>query len=136
MGKILAMALAALALAGCAASGVKVTDAHLAGLKPGETTETQVAQSLGAPTMRTRMSDGSTMMIYSYYEMKVRPETFIPFAGAFIGGSDGRTNTVTLRFDPSGKLIDTSSSESTFGYGMGAAAGAVSQQPTMQPRQQ
>lgn len=136
MRKIFTLAAAALALAGCAASGVKVTDAHMSSLKPGETTEAQVVQSFGAPTIRTRMGDGSTMVIYSYYEAKVRPETFIPFAGAFIGGSDGRTNTVTLRFDPAGKLIDTSSSESTFGYGMGAAAGAISQQPTMQPRQQ
>lgn len=136
MKKVFAAGLVALALVGCAASGVKVTDAHLSGLKPGETTEAQVVQSLGAPTMRTRMSDGSTMVIYSYYEAKVRPETFIPFAGAFIGGSDGRTSTVTLRFDQAGKLVDTSSSESTFGYGMGAAAGTISQQPTMQPRQQ
>lgn len=136
MRKILAVSMVALALVGCAASGVKVTDAHLSDLKKGETTEAQVVQSFGSPTIRTRMGDGSTMVIYSYYEMKVRPETFIPFAGAFVGGSDGRTNTVTLRFDPEGKLIDTSSSESTFGYGMGAAAGSVSQQPTMQPRQQ
>lgn len=136
MRKLAVVAMVVLALSGCAASGVKVTDAHLSSMKPGETTEAQVVQSLGAPTMRTRMGDGSTMVIYSYHETKVRPETFIPFAGAFIGGSDGRTNTVTLRFDPAGKLIDTSSSESTFGYGMGAAAGFVSQQPTMQPRQQ
>lgn len=110
MKKTLAVGLVALALVGCAASGVKVTDAHLSDMKPGETTEAQVVQSLGAPTMRTRLGDGSTMVIYSYFETKVRPETFIPFAGAFVGGSDGRTSTVTLRFDPAGKLIDTSSS--------------------------
>lgn len=136
MKKILAAGLVALVLAGCAASGVKVTDAHLADMKPGETTEAQIVQSFGSPTVRTRMSDGNTMLIYSYYETKIRPESFIPIAGIFLGGGDTRTNTVTLRFDRTGTLIDTSSSESTIGYGRGIAAGAVSQQPTMQPRQE
>ncbi len=133
--RILGLALTVALLAGCAAGGVKVTDQQLGSLKPGETTEQQVTQLLGRPTMRTRMHDGSVMVLYSYYEAKVRPETFIPIAGAFVGGSDTRTNTVMLRFDQEGKLLTTSSSESAFGSGLGAAAGQISYEPTMQPRQ-
>jgi outer membrane protein assembly factor BamE (lipoprotein component of BamABCDE complex) len=133
--RILGFVLTVALLAGCAAGGVKVTDQQLGSLKPGETTEQQVTQLLGRPTMRTRMHDGSAMVFYSYYEAKVRPETFIPFAGAFVGGTDTRTNTVMLRFDQDGKLLTTSSTESAFGSGLGAAAGQISSEPTMQPRQ-
>lgn len=128
------IAVAAL-LAGCAAAGIKVTEQQLSALKPGESTEAHAVQLLGQPTVRSRMSDGMTTLAYSYFETKVRPETFIPFAGAFIGGSDTRTNTVVLRFDQAGKLLNTTSSESTFGSGMGVAAGTLSQEPTMQPKQ-
>lgn len=122
-------------LAGCAAAGVKVTEQQLTTLKPVESTEAHAVQLLGQPTVRSRMSDGTTTLAYSYFETKVRPETFIPFAGAFIGGSDSRTNTVVLRFDQAGKLLNTSSTESTFGSGMGIAAGTLSQEPTLQPKQ-
>ena len=122
-------------LAGCAAAGVKVTEQQLTTLKPGGSTEAHAVQLLGQPTVRSRMSDGTTTLAYSYFETKVRPETFIPFAGAFIGGSDSRTNTVVLRFDQAGKLLNTSSTESTFGSGMGIAAGTLSQEPTLQPKQ-
>jgi len=127
--------IAALVLAGCAASGVKVTDEHIASLKAGESTESQVVAQLGAPTMRMRLSDGTSIMVYSYSEVQVRPSTFIPIVGAFAGGSDMRSNTVTLRFDRDGKLIDTTSSQTNYGTGTGLAAGAVSQEPTQQPRQ-
>ncbi|MDD2728343.1 hypothetical protein [Malikia sp.] len=133
--KILGLIASVALLAGCAAAGVKVTDQQLSVLKPGESTEAHAAQVLGKPTVRTRMGDGTTMLTYSYYETKVRPETFIPFAGAFIGGSDSRSTVVTLNFDQEGKLLRTSSTESTFGSGMGIAAGAVSQVPTEQPKQ-
>lgn len=124
-----------LALTGCAATGVKVTDAQVTAFKPGEATETQVTAALGEPTMRTRMPDGSVMLTYSYAEAQVRPATFIPFIGPLVGGADSRSTAVTLRFDSSGKLIDTYSSSSTFGTGMGPAAGKVESKPTDQPRQ-
>lgn len=128
------MVVAAL-LVGCAATGVKVTDAQVAAFKPGEATEAQVVAALGEPTMRTRLADGTVMVIYSYAEAQVRPATFIPVVGAFVGGSDSRSTAVTLRFDKDGKLIDTSSSTTSFGTGMGAAAGKVETRPTDQPRQ-
>lgn len=84
--------------------------------------------------MQTRLADGTSMVIYSHYEAKVRPETFIPLVGAFVGGSDATSNTATLRFDASDKLIDTSSSSSTFGTGMGLSAGKIEPTTLDQPR--
>ncbi|MNE74170.1 hypothetical protein D3C80_1702290 [compost metagenome] len=74
------------------------------------------------------------MVIYSYYEAKVRPETFIPIVGGFVGGSDSTSNTATLRFDASDRLLDTSSSSSAMGTGMGLSAGTIEPVTTDQPR--
>ena len=112
-----------------------VSDAQVAAFKPGETTEAQVAALLGQPNMRTRLPDGTVMVIYSYAEYSTRPATFIPIVGAFVGGADTRSSAVTLRFDKDGKLIDTSSSSTTFGTGMGPPAGKVDNTSTQQPRQ-
>ena len=62
---IAAILAATIALAGCGATGVKVSDAQVAAFKPGETTEAQVAALLGQPNMRTRLPDGTVMVIYS-----------------------------------------------------------------------
>ncbi|KQP02451.1 hypothetical protein [Pseudorhodoferax sp. Leaf265] len=122
------------ALVACAAGGVRVTDDQLTRFKAGETTKAQVIGALGAPTMQMRLADGTSMVVYSYYEAKVRPATFIPVAGAFAGGSDSSTNTATLRFDSSDRLIDTTSSSSATGNGMGAAAGQIQPATGDQPR--
>lgn len=121
------------ALLGCAATGVQVTEEQTSAFVNGETTRTEVLQKLGPPTMQTTMPDGTKMVMYTYAEEKVRPSTFIPIVGAFVGGSDSRSTSVMLRFDGKDKLIDTTSSESNFGTAHGFSSGAaVEQQP--QPR--
>jgi len=130
---IAAITLGAL-LVGCAAGGVKVTEGHLSSFKAGETTKAAVIASIGTPTMQMRLPDGSSMVVYSYYEAKVRPETFIPIVGALVGGSDSTSNTATLRFDATDKLINTSSTSSAIGIGMGLSAGKIEPVTTDQPR--
>lgn len=119
------IAAAVLALAGCAASGVKVTDEQVAGLKKGETTKAEVISAFGSPNMQMRLADGTSMVIYSHVEVAVRPATFIPIVGAFAGGADSRSNSMTLRFDASDRLIDTTSMSSAYGSGNGLAAGTI-----------
>lgn len=132
MKKVLA-GIAVLALiAGCAATGVKVSDEQLAKLKKGETTRSEVLATLGKPTMQMKLADGTSLLTYSYFEYSTRPATFIPIVGAFAGGADSRSNSVSLRFDANDKLIDNTSMSSEYGTGMGAAAGAIApveQQP-------
>jgi len=122
------------ALTGCAATGVKVTDAQVSAFKKGEATEAQVLQALGQPTSRMRLPDGTVMLVYSYAEASVRPTTFIPIVGGLVGGYDSRSTSATLRFGADGKLIDTYSSSATYGTGTGAAAGKVDTTSTQQPR--
>lgn len=131
MRRLIAMA-AALMLAGCAATGVNVTDDQVTQLKKGETTKAEVLAAFGQPTMQMRLGDGTSMLTYTYAEYRTRPATFIPFVGAFVGGGDSRSNSVSLRFDASDKLIDTTSMASAYGTGLGAAAGQIApveQQP-------
>jgi len=104
---------AAIALAGCGAtSGTKVTDEQLQKLEVGKTTYTEAVALLGRPNYDTVMSGGKRVVTYAYSEFKARPETFIPFAGAFVGGSDGHSQAITLAFDKDGRLSDTTSSSS------------------------
>lgn len=126
--------LLAFTLVGCAASGVKVTEEQLGQFKAGETTIEQAIAAFGQPTSRTRMADGSISLMYVFTESTVRPQTLIPFVGAFIGGADATSNLATLRFDPSGKLLDTTSSTTQIGSGMGFSAGQPAPIVTDQPR--
>lgn len=91
-----------------------------------------VVSMFGQPTTRSVSSDGSITITYAYAHTQVRPETFIPYIGAFIGGADTRSNSATLRFGADGKLIDYSSSNSEMGAGIGFAAGST-QPRTAQP---
>jgi outer membrane protein assembly factor BamE (lipoprotein component of BamABCDE complex) len=128
MRRATTVALAAL-LYGCAATGVRVTEDQAAALKPGATTESEVVQRFGPPTMRMRQADGTLLLIYSHAEAQVRPATFIPLIGGLVGGSDVRSTTVTLRFDGNGRLIDTTSATSAYGTGPGGAVEPVPDQP-------
>lgn len=125
MRMMIAAAAAVLLLAGCAASGVKVTDDQVASLKKGETTKADVLRTFGQPTMQMRLADNTSMVMYSHFEYAVRPATFIPIVGAFAGGADSRSNTMTLRFDASDKLMDTTSSSTAIGSANGVGAGGV-----------
>jgi len=132
MKTIFALALV-VALAGCAAGGVKVTDGQLSTFKPGETTKAQVIAAVGAPSVQMRLADGTYIVVYSYFEAKVRPETFIPLVGGLVGGSDSTSTTSTLRFDANDRLIDTTSTVSAYGMGTGFAAGNVTPTTLNQP---
>lgn len=124
----------ALLLGGCAAGGVKVSEAQLSHFQPGVTTKLQVIGALGPPTIQMRLADGTSMVVYSYYEARVRPQTFIPVVGAVVGGSDSTSTTATLRFDAADKLLDTSTSSSSFGTGMGPSAGQITPTTVDQPK--
>ena len=124
------------ALSGCAAGGVKVTEVQLSSFKAGETTRTQVIASAGAPSVQMRLADGTSVVVYSYFEAKVRPETFIPFVGGLVGGSDSTSTTSTLRFDANDRLIDTTSTVSAYGMGTGFAAGQITPTTLNQPVKQ
>jgi outer membrane protein assembly factor BamE (lipoprotein component of BamABCDE complex) len=130
--KKIAAIVAALILAGCASSGVRVTDEQMSKFHEGQTTKQEVIAALGQPTTTMRNADGTTMLMYTYAEARTRGSTFIPIVGAFVGGVDTRSNNVMLTFDQQGVLKTTSSSSSQYGTATGIAVdggGPVTDQP-------
>ena len=122
----------ALAVGGCASTGVRVTDDQVAQFKEGQTTQQEVIAALGQPTTTMRNSDGTTMIMYTYAEARTRASTFIPIVGIFAGGVDSRSSNVMLTFDQDGILKSTSSSASEYGTTSGITVdtdGPVSNQP-------
>jgi hypothetical protein len=111
-------------LTGCAAGGTQVREDQVSGFKAGQTTLQQVVSALGPPQQNTVLADGTRAITYIYTKSSVRPETFIPYVGAFVGGADTASNSVTLRFDRNGLLQDYSASSATLGIGTGFEAGS------------
>lgn len=125
----------AFALAGCAASGVKVSEEQAQAFQVGRSTYTDVVAGLGQPTTTTLTAAGARVAIYSYSAMQSRPQNFIPYIGPLVAGYDTSSSAVSFTFDQRGFLQSTSSSQSSMGTGAGLAAGSVQPAPpTAQPR--
>jgi hypothetical protein len=110
-----------LVLSGCASSGNKVDPTAISHFENGRKSYEQVIAALGAPTTDVVASDGKRTLIYSYAEYKTRPETFIPYVGLFVGGSDVASSAVVFKFAANGTLIDYTSANSQHGVGLGLA---------------
>jgi hypothetical protein len=121
MKKIVYLLAAVMMMAGCASSGTQVTSEQLSQFIVGVTTPSDVIAKLGPPNHQANTSSGMTILSYGYSNVSTRPETFIPFVGAFVGGADVKTNSASFVFDKNGKLQSTSSSSGNMWTGMGAA---------------
>lgn len=120
-----------LALAACASAGVKIDQSKLTQLQKGKTTYEDVVAMFGKPTQAMIKDDGSKMISYAYYSIQTRPETFIPYAGAFVGGSDSENTVVMINFDKKDILQSYTSSQGSTGAGMGF--NSISQPRNAQP---
>src|SRR6266567_1214436 len=75
-------------LTGCMSVGRNFEESKVSQIKKGETTEADLVQMFGAPQNRTLNSEGQTILTWMYSQSNVKGESFIPFAGAFVGGTD------------------------------------------------
>lgn len=124
------------ALSACIASGTQVKEAQLHQLKKGESTYSDMVSALGSPNSSTVSSDGGRMACYIYVQANARPETFIPIVGAFVGGTDTKTNSTCLSFDKEGLLANYTSTGSQMGSGFGAESGtSLNERVPSEPRQ-
>lgn len=120
---------AALLLSACVASGVRVTEEQAKQFERGKSTYGEVMSKLGPPTSSMVTATGLRYLSYAYFEAAARPETYIPIAGAFIGGADARSNVATFTFNHQGLLIDYTIAESQNASGLGASVGRIQNQP-------
>ena len=114
--------LAAVLLAGCAASGVQVTEQQAQSFQVGKTTYSDVVTALGEPTTVNSSSNGNRTAVYSYSSIASRPQNFIPYVGPLVSGYDTKSSAVTFVFDSKGVLRETTSSQNNMGSGANLAA--------------
>lgn len=105
--------LAVAVISGCVSSGTNVSDAQIQEIQKGKTTYNEVLSIMGKPDITSKDSDGTRTAIYSYSHSQVDGKSFIPFAGAFIGGAHGQSKTVEITFDSNNVVKDYSVSEGT-----------------------
>ena len=111
-----------LLLAACMSAGVKIDQSKLSTMQKGKTTYDEVVQAFGKPTQVYNNDNGTMAISYSYVSAQPRPESFIPIAGAFVGGADTENSTVTFNFNHAGILQGYTSSHGSAGAGTGFEA--------------
>ncbi len=100
---------------GCASSGQQINHSQMANLKKGETTYTEVLSMFGQPqTVTNKGSDRTKAVDYVYSQHRVDGRSFIPFAGAWLGGSHTEVESLHLEFDKDDILQDYSISQSQY----------------------
>lgn len=85
-----------LILVGCASVGHQFDSTKIQSITKGETTESQLVAMFGPPMTKGINSEGEEVLTWMYTEAQVKGQTFVPFAGAFIGGMNSKTKTLTV----------------------------------------
>lgn len=81
---------------GCASTGNNFDDTRVSQIKKGETTESDLIRLFGDPVQRGVNSEGMTTMTWMYVEARVKGESFIPYAGPFVGGTRSKNKTLNV----------------------------------------
>jgi len=108
MRKTCSILLAVLSLSGCMSVGTKFDESRVASFKIGQTNCADAVAGLGRPSMDMRSANGERTVLYSYSDMRTRPETFLPYIGPLVGGMDNDTKSLSLVCDRGGMLKDYS----------------------------
>jgi hypothetical protein len=85
----------ALFAASCASVGNNFDDSKISDIKKGQTTEADLVKMFGDPQNRMMNSDTGLTLTWIYSEAKVKGESFIPYAGAFMGGTKAKSKTLS-----------------------------------------
>lgn len=90
-----------LAIAGCAASGTQVSESVATQFKEGVTRESEIVSSLGKPNSAT-LSGSTKTIAYVGVQFKVKTESFVPFIGPLVGGSDYQVTKASYEIEADG----------------------------------
>ena len=104
--RVFILVVAMFAITGCATSGKNFDESGMDKIVDGQTTKQEIEQWFGQPSGTHSGSDGRTAYTYTYAEAQARPESFIPFVGMFVGGTDSEAKTLTVWFDQS-QVVDS-----------------------------
>lgn len=121
--RYLLLVLMSLALSACMSMGTKVDQEKVSQFVKGKTTYSEVIQQLGKPSSSTINDDGSRTIMYMYVQSQAKASSFIPIVGAFVGGADSESTTVTMNFDKKSLLVSYTASEGGMNVGTGYVSG-------------
>ena len=110
-------------LIGCASTGHKIDQSAVSRIQNGVTTKAEVINLIGSPEMITKKGNGDTVFVYHYIRSSVKPATFIPYIGAFVGGADTQQQMTNITFGPDGIVKDYSSTQGGMETNMNLTAG-------------
>lgn len=92
---------------GCAtSSGTKVEAADISFIQKGKTTRTELVNKLGQPNETGLDSNGKETLSWIHVQTRTDAKTFIPIAGAFIGGGTSESTTLKVVLDKRGVVSD------------------------------
>jgi outer membrane protein assembly factor BamE (lipoprotein component of BamABCDE complex) len=80
----------------CASVGNNFDESKISQIKKGETTEADLVAMFGEPQNRSVNSDSGLTLTWIYSEAKVKGESFIPYAGPFLGGTRSKSKTLSV----------------------------------------
>jgi outer membrane protein assembly factor BamE (lipoprotein component of BamABCDE complex) len=102
--KVLSVILGIIALYGCASVGTPIATQNVPKIRKGVTTEAELVQMFGSPTDKSLLANDKTVETWIYTHNQVKGTTFIPYAGAFVGGSHLEIQKLMVYLDRDGKV--------------------------------
>ncbi len=102
--KIVIAAALAVAITGCSSVGTPIAKEKVNRIQIGVTTEPDLIRMFGVPSTKTLDLNGNVVLSWVYSAARTKPETFVPVAGAFIGGINTRMEQLTVLIDGKGKV--------------------------------
>ena len=110
-------------LAGCVTAGREVDPVKVSAFEKGKTSRAEIEAAIGQPNSVSRLSDGKVVAVYFFMHSQSRPESFIPFIGPLVGGSDVVQKNVIIYYGTTGLYESSQSTETTMGAAIGLAGG-------------
>jgi outer membrane protein assembly factor BamE (lipoprotein component of BamABCDE complex) len=102
--KNLIAALLVLGIAGCSSVGKPIAKEKISQIQVGVTTEAELIKMFGIPSTKTLDPSGNVVLSWVYSRAETKPETFIPVAGAFVGGVNTRLQQLTVLIGKKGRV--------------------------------
>lgn len=113
--------------AGCASSGVQISEKAATQFKEGQTTEQQVIDALGKPST-ILISGGKKTLAYTGVQYQIQGASFIPIVGLFAGGAD--VQVTSARYTFSNGILEQ------IAYSKSESNARTGQQPANQSKQE
>ena len=85
-----------LLLDSCASAGNNINESQVGQIRRGTTSEADLIRMFGPPNQRSISGNGESVLTWTYIQANVTPASFIPYAGAFLGGAQSANKSLTV----------------------------------------